>query len=126
MGVLDRFEKGVERAVSTAFAKVFRSELKPVADVIRERAREASIWFYDPPEHTKLAPADLSIYLNRVVKTARDEATIQNTGPGEVVVMLQRKGAPEPAIAGWTALGKGGVNGRFWWALQRGASASQP
>ena len=30
MGVLDRFEKGVERAVSTAFAKVFRSELKPV------------------------------------------------------------------------------------------------
>lgn len=30
MGVLDKFEKGVERAVSTAFAKAFRSEVKPV------------------------------------------------------------------------------------------------
>lgn len=30
MGVLDRFEKGVERVVNNAFAKVFRSDLKPV------------------------------------------------------------------------------------------------
>ncbi|GAA4429569.1 DUF3662 and FHA domain-containing protein [Georgenia halophila] len=30
MGVLDRFEKGVERFVSAAFAKAFRSEVKPV------------------------------------------------------------------------------------------------
>lgn len=30
MGVLDKFEKGVERVVSGAFAKAFRSELKPV------------------------------------------------------------------------------------------------
>lgn len=30
MGVLDRFEKGVERVVSGAFAKAFRSEVKPV------------------------------------------------------------------------------------------------
>src|SRR5690625_3619728 len=30
MGVLDRFEKGVERAVNSVFAKAFRSELKPV------------------------------------------------------------------------------------------------
>ena len=30
MGVLDRFEKGVERVVSSAFAKAFRSEVKPV------------------------------------------------------------------------------------------------
>lgn len=30
MGVLDRFEKGVERVVNTAFAKAFRSEVKPV------------------------------------------------------------------------------------------------
>ena len=30
VGVLDRFEKGVERVVNTAFSKVFRSELKPV------------------------------------------------------------------------------------------------
>lgn len=30
MGVLDRFEKGVERAVNNAFAKVGRSDVKPV------------------------------------------------------------------------------------------------
>lgn len=30
MGVLDKFEKGVERVVNTAFAKAFHSELKPV------------------------------------------------------------------------------------------------
>ncbi|ROR72908.1 FhaA domain-containing protein [Bogoriella caseilytica] len=30
MGVLDRFERGVERLVSAAFAKAFRSEVKPV------------------------------------------------------------------------------------------------
>ncbi|MBD8080008.1 FhaA domain-containing protein [Cellulosimicrobium arenosum] len=30
MGVLDRFEKGVERVVNNAFAKVGRSEVKPV------------------------------------------------------------------------------------------------
>lgn len=30
MGVLDRFEKSIERAVNNTFARVFRSELKPV------------------------------------------------------------------------------------------------
>jgi len=30
VGVLDRFEKGVERVVNNAFAKAFRSDLKPV------------------------------------------------------------------------------------------------
>ncbi|PFG21126.1 FhaA domain-containing protein [Serinibacter salmoneus] len=30
MGVMDRFEKGVERVVSGAFAKAFKSEVKPV------------------------------------------------------------------------------------------------
>lgn len=103
-----------------------RSELKPVADVIRKHAPNASIWFYDPPEHTKIVPADLSIYLNRIVRTARDEPTIQSASPGDVVVMLQRKGTPQPTIAGWTPLGKGGVNGRYWWALQRERATTQP
>lgn len=30
MGILDRFEQGVERVVNTAFAKAFHSEVKPV------------------------------------------------------------------------------------------------
>jgi len=30
MGILDRFEQGVERVVNTAFAKAFHGEVKPV------------------------------------------------------------------------------------------------
>ena len=47
MGVLDRFEKGVERVVSTAFAKAFRSEVKPVeiASAIRKDMDERAASF---------------------------------------------------------------------------------
>ena len=40
MGVLDRFEKGVERAVSGVFAKAFKSEVQPVelASALRREA----------------------------------------------------------------------------------------
>lgn len=40
MGVLDRFEKGIERAVNGAFAKAFRSEVQPVelAGALRREA----------------------------------------------------------------------------------------
>nr|WP_284288914.1 DUF3662 domain-containing protein [Angustibacter aerolatus] len=42
MGVLDRFEKGIERAVNGTFAKVFRSEVQPVeiASALRKAADE--------------------------------------------------------------------------------------
>lgn len=42
MGVLDKFEKGVERVVAGAFAKAFRSEVKPVeiASAIRREMDE--------------------------------------------------------------------------------------
>ena len=30
MGVLDRFEKGIERVVNQTFAKAFRSQVEPV------------------------------------------------------------------------------------------------
>lgn len=40
MGVLDRFEKGIERAVNGAFAKAFRSQVEPVelAGALRKEA----------------------------------------------------------------------------------------
>lgn len=42
MGVFDRFEKGLERAVNGAFAKAFRSEVQPVeiASALRKAADE--------------------------------------------------------------------------------------
>jgi len=42
MGVLDRFEKGIERAVNGAFARAFKSEVQPVeiASALRKAADE--------------------------------------------------------------------------------------
>jgi hypothetical protein len=42
MGVLDRFEKGIERAVNGAFARAFRSQVQPVelASALRKAADE--------------------------------------------------------------------------------------
>jgi hypothetical protein len=67
MGVLDKFEKGVERVVSTAFAKAFRSEVKPVelASALRREVDDrAAVVGRDrtvvPNEFTiELSPADL-------------------------------------------------------------------
>ena len=44
MGVLDRFERGVERAVNGVFAKAFRSEVQPVelASALRKEADSAA------------------------------------------------------------------------------------
>lgn len=66
MGVLDRFEKGVERVVNTAFAKAFRSEVKPVelASALRREVDDrAAVVGRDrtvvPNEFTiELSPAD--------------------------------------------------------------------
>lgn len=68
MGVLDRFEKSVERVVNTAFAKAFRSELKPVelASALRREVDDrAAVVGRDrtvvPNEFTiELSPADLT------------------------------------------------------------------
>lgn len=68
MGVLDRFEKGVERAVSTVFAKVSKSEVKPVelaSALRRELDDRAAVVGRDrtvvPNELTiELSPADLA------------------------------------------------------------------
>ena len=45
MGVLDRFEKGVERAVSSAFARAFKSEVKPVelASALRREVDDRAV-----------------------------------------------------------------------------------
>jgi len=67
MGVLDRFEKGVENAVQTAFAKTFKSGVKPVelaAALKREADTRAAVVDRNrtvtPNEYSvSLAPTDL-------------------------------------------------------------------
>ncbi|MCR6492832.1 DUF3662 and FHA domain-containing protein [Cellulomonas sp. P24] len=45
MGILDKFEQGVERVVSTAFAKAFSSEVKPVelASALRREVDDRAV-----------------------------------------------------------------------------------
>ncbi len=108
VGVLDKFEKGVERVVSGAFAKAFRSEVKPVeiASAIRrvmdERAaavtRERTVV---PNDFTvSLSEADLAqvqtwgedALAEEMVTTATEHATRQRytfVGPVTVVFELE-------------------------------------
>ena len=72
MGVLDKFEKGVERVVSNAFAKAFKSEVKPVelaSALRRELDDRAAVVGRDrtvvPNSFTiELSPADLEQVLD--------------------------------------------------------------
>ncbi len=59
MGVLDRFEKGIERAVNGAFAKAFRSEVQPV-EIASALRREAD-------DHAKIVARDRTLAPNAFV-----------------------------------------------------------
>lgn len=103
MGILDRFEKGVENVVSAAFSKAFRSEVKPIeiaSAVRREMDERAATLTRDrtvaPNEfRVELAPNDLSrvrdwghdTLAGEVTSAATDHATSQSysfVGPVEV------------------------------------------
>lgn len=81
MGVLDKFEKGVERVVSNAFAKAFKSEVKPVelaSALRRELDDRAAVVGRDrtvvPNAFTiELSPADLEQVLDWGAEPLADE-----------------------------------------------------
>jgi hypothetical protein len=94
MGILDRFEKGVENVVSSAFSKAFRSEVKPIeiaSAVRREMHEQAATLSRDrtvaPNEFTvNLAPGDLrrvsewgdDTLAGEMMSAATDHATSQS------------------------------------------------
>lgn len=107
MGVLDRFEKGVERVVSGAFAKAFRGEVKPVevasairremddraAAVTRERTvvpNEFTVWLSESDlEQVETWGADA--LAEELITTATEHATQQHytfVGPVTVAFTL--------------------------------------
>lgn len=63
MRVFDRFEKGVERALNGAFAKVFRSDLKPIelSAALKKKADEQAVAF---DRNRTVIPNDYIIYLS--------------------------------------------------------------
>ncbi len=81
MGVLDKFEKGVERVVSNAFAKAFKSEVKPVelaSALRRELDDRAAVVGRDrtvvPNAFTiELSPTDLEQVLDWGAEPLADE-----------------------------------------------------
>lgn len=64
MGVLDRFEKGVERVVNSAFSKAFRSELKPV-ELVSALRREVDDRAAVVDRDRTLVPNEFIIELSR-------------------------------------------------------------
>jgi len=81
MGVLDRFEKGVERVVNSAFAKAFHSDLKPVeiASALRREVDDRAVAMdrdrtIVPNEFTvELSPADQEQVIGWGAETLADE-----------------------------------------------------
>ena len=63
MGAFDKFERGVENAVAGAFAKAFRSELKPVeiASALKKRMDEEAATL---KRGRTVAPNDFTVTLS--------------------------------------------------------------
>src|SRR5674476_1583216 len=105
MGVLDRFEKGVERAVSTPFSKAFHSDLKPVeiASALRREVDDRAVAMdrdrtIVPNEFTvELSPADQAQMLGWGAETLADE-------------FAAKVSAPQPSIWAWSAGDSSTVN----------------
>jgi hypothetical protein len=112
VGVLDRFEKGVERAVSGAFAKAFRSEVKPVeiasavrrqmddraAAVTRERTVVPNQFVVELSEEDleQIRTWGEEALAEEIVSTAMEHATRQHyTFVGPVTVRFVRDDALE-------------------------------
>lgn len=82
MGILDNFEKGLERAVNGAFAKTFRSGLQPVeisAALRREMDTNAAI----VTRERILAPHSFRVLMNE-----EDHARLAQVGPALVTELV--------------------------------------
>jgi 4-amino-4-deoxy-L-arabinose transferase-like glycosyltransferase len=79
-----------------------RSDLRPLAEVIRDRYPSAEMYYWRP-EGNKRSSVDLSIYLNRsTIWTADPTALPQRSSRPQVYIALQHRGGAEPeALPGW-------------------------
>lgn len=128
MGLLDNFEKGLERAVNGAFAKTFKSGVQPVeimAALRRELDTKAAVVSRDrilaPNRFTvRLSSADFermdglgSALLDELTGLVRSHATAQRYSlPGSVDVRL----APDPQLTqGIIEVDSSGARGQVSW-----------
>ena len=78
-----------------------RSEMKPVADRIRDTVAGGRVVYYDPPPGGKPVTLDLDIYLNRSVQVLAEPPSSAAYGGVSAVVVLRRDRDPEPRFVGW-------------------------
>ena len=84
-----------------------RSEMRPLAEFIRERYPTAQIYNYRGEREEKRAPVDLAIYMNRATLPLADPTTLPPSDRPQIYVMVQGKNEPEPQPApGWNFLQK--------------------
>lgn len=129
MGLLDSFERGLERAVGGAFAKTFKSGVQPLeisAALRRELDTKAAVVSRDrilvPNElHVALSPADHArmdalgeSLLDELTQLLQQHATAQRyVFPGGIRITL----AAEPALAeGVVAVTSQSVKGEVVWS----------
>ena len=97
-----------------------RSELKPLADKIVATMPGAEVYSVWPNRPLRLAPPELPIYLNRIVRRAADVADIPP--PGDVpraLLIRQRRNASPPNPAGWRLVSTARQDEDWWHLFQR-------
>ncbi|MBC8108487.1 MAG: hypothetical protein H7Z14_18020, partial [Anaerolineae bacterium] len=97
-----------------------RSEMRPLADFIRDRYPTAQVFNFRGEREEKRAPVDLSIYLNRPTLFVPDPATLPRTDRPQIYVIVQGRRDPEPLPAsGWAFLHKVRRDKDWYWAFVR-------
>lgn len=113
----------VMSVVRTFFAYGYRegegkSQMMTLADLIIERYPDAEI--YDVRDGRKRIPADLSVYADRRLCTAKSVRAIRRSDRPQVYTAFQRRTEPEPSPErGWQYLAKGPRGDNWWVAFVR-------
>jgi hypothetical protein len=114
MGLLDNFERGLERAVNGAFAKTFRSGVQPVeitAALRRELDTKAAVVSRErilvpneftvrlaPPDHTRMNDVGQPL-IDELTQRVQQHAVAQNYSfSGPVTIRLQQDGTLSTGI----------------------------
>lgn len=114
MGLLDNFERGLERAVNGAFAKTFRSGVQPVeiaAALRRELDTKAAVVSRErilvpneftvrlaPPDHTRMNDVGRPL-IDELTQRVQQHAVAQNYSfSGPVTIRLQQDGTLSTGI----------------------------
>lgn len=128
MGLLDNFEKGLERAVNSAFAKTFRSGLQPVeitAALKREIDTKAAVVSRDrvlvpnrftvrmsPADHQRMSSLGPALIDELVDLVQKHAASQRFQFAGGITIALQ----PDPGLSeGMVQVDSQNVKGRVAW-----------